>query len=145
MNHSLLKSSLLILVGALVMPFFTTGCGSRLPDETEITYRFSTTGENCQGISYGWVNEAGETETCHGLFTNGDVEVDCPVPESVSILIDSANDLEQISSASSYISVSESSACLARCEIWISGELSASDEILTIEDEHIATCRARIN
>ncbi len=85
MNHSLLKSSLLIPVGALVMLSFTTGCGSRLPDETEVTYRFSTTGENCQGISYGWVNESGVSESCHELFTNGDVEVDCPVPESVSI------------------------------------------------------------
>lgn len=127
------------------MPFFTIGCGSRLPDETEVTYRFSTTGENCQGISYGWVNESGVTGTCHELFTNGDVEVDCPVPESVSILIDNGNDLEQISSASSYISVSESSTCLARCEIWISGDLSVTAEILTIEGEHIANCRAKIN
>lgn len=143
MCHTQLKSFLFIILGTLIVPALI-GCSGN-PTGIEITYQFSTSGENCQGISYGWVNDVGETVTCHELFTNGDVEVDCPVPESVSIVIDNSNEPDQLSSASSYISVSLSSACIARCEIWISGNLSASDEVLTIEDEHIANCRARIN
>lgn len=145
MSRPPLKSFLLIIFGALIMPVLSVGCGSNRPNETEIIYLFSTSGENCEGISFGWVNEAVEMETCHRLFTDGDVEVDCPVPESVTIVIDNSNELDRLSNASSYISVSKTSACTARCEIWISGNLSVSAEILTIEDEHIATCRARIN
>jgi len=145
MNRTLLRSFLLILLGTLIMPALTVGCSSNDPNETEITYRFSTTGDNCLGISYGWVNEAGETETCHEVFTNGDVEVDCPVPESVSILVNNPDGQGGFITVSSYTSVSSSSACIAHCEIWVSGELSASDEALTIEDDHIATCKSRIN
>lgn len=145
MNRSLLRSFLFILLGTLIMPALVAGCRSNEPNEMEITYRFSTTGENCQGISFGWVNEDGETETCHESFTDGNVDVDCPTPKSVSVVIDKSNELERLTSVSSYISVSKLSACLARCEIWLSENLNVSDEVATIEDEQIASCRARIN
>ena len=145
MNRTLLRSFLLILFGTLIMPALTIGCTSNDPNDTEITYHFSTTGDNCRGISYGWVNEDGVNEICHDRFTYGDVQVDCPVPESVSILVNNPDGQGSFITVSSYTSVSSSSACIAHCEIWVSGELSASDEALTIENDHIATCKSRIN
>ncbi len=145
MNRTLLRSFLLILFGTLIMPALTIGCTSNDPNDTEITYHFSTTGDNCRGISYGWVNEDGVNEICHDRFTDGDVQIDCPVPESVSFLINKSDGPGSFITVSSYISVSQSSICIAYCEIWVSGELSASDEALTIEDDHIATCKSRIN
>jgi hypothetical protein len=62
----------------------------------------------------------------------------------VSVLINNPNDPTSFFAISSFLSVSSSSTCIAHCEIWISGELETSDDAITIEEDHIASCYSRV-
>jgi hypothetical protein len=134
------------------IPFFliamltsVSGCSSKRSKEVEVTYRFDVRGNDCIGINYGWLSEENENQSCHDYFTNGDVRIDCPTPKSVSILISRPKDPTSYIIVSSFISISSSSTCIAHCEIWISGELETSDDAITIENDHIASCYSRVN
>lgn len=132
-----------VFLGLLLSLVLAVGC-SKEPERAEIVYSFSTKGENCQGISYGWLNEDGVNEICHDRFTNGNVEVDCPIPKTVNTFFDLPDDLENVKAVTSYISVSQGNLCNARCEIWYLSELVDSDQVTINEDDHIARCQGRI-
>jgi hypothetical protein len=122
-----------------------SGCTSMRNNDVEVIYRFNVQGNDCNGITYGWLSEENENQSCHDNFTDGDVRMNCPIPKSVSIIFSSPKELSSYKPVSSYISVSSSSTCIAQCEIWISGELEASDDAITIEDDHIASCNSRVH
>jgi hypothetical protein len=122
-----------------------SGCNSEISKKTEIMYKFDVRGNDCKGINYGWLSEEGVNQSCHDFFTKGDVRMDCPTPKTVSIIIESPKDPGSYINVSSYISVSSSSICIAHCQIWISGEFVTSDDAITIENDHIASCNSRVH
>jgi hypothetical protein len=134
----------LVTVGIILAGLFTVGCASK-EESLEIVYSFSISGVECEGINYGWLNETGINEICFDRFTDGDVSIDCPIPKSISVRFETKDELEQNRSVSSYISVAPGSICNARCEIWYSSTLIASEQISAAGDEHIAHCQGRIN
>lgn len=71
--------------------------------------------------------------------------VDCPVPNSIRVLLENSDSTGLNRVINSYISVGAESICIARCEIWYQDELIASEQINAGEDTHIANCQARIN
>jgi hypothetical protein len=121
-----------------------SGCNSDVSKATEVRYMFDVSGDDCKGIQYGWLSEEGINQSCHEHFTNGDVRMDCPTPNTVTVFIERPNDPGSYITVSSFISVSSSSICVVQCEIWIKGDLEATDNAITIEDDHIASCRSRV-
>ncbi len=133
-----------ILFFVIVTLISVSGCNSEVGMKTEVMYKFDVRGGDCKGINYGWLSEESANQSCHDYFTNGDVRMDCPTPKTVRVIIERPKDPVSYIKVSSFISVSSSSICIAYCEIWISGELVTSDDAITIEDDHIASCNSRV-
>lgn len=143
-NNGIIRKFVFIPSFIITILFGVGGCSSEVGMKTEVMYKFDVRGNDCKGISYGWLGEEGINQSCHDYFMNGDVTMDCPTPKTVSVLINSPNDPTSFIAISSFLSVSSSSTCIAHCEIWISGELETSDDAITIEEDHIASCNSRV-
>lgn len=144
LNYKRLRNFGILSFFAIVAMVHISGCNSDVNNETEVRYKFDVRGDDCKGIQYGWLSEESENQSCHEHFTNGDVTIDCPTPNTVTVFIEGPKDPGSYITISSFISVSSSSVCIAECEIWIEGDLETTDEAITIEDDHIASCNSRI-